>query len=145
MGRGVGASAAADAVPLQNAHRNHADFRIRVEPTCNTPFEERSAHRIRQDGLNFIVVSADKQNECFWRVNISQPMENFARSLETNSTQRQWNPGCHSAEPPSGNECSFSAISKAWWTKRPAAHRPVISSQFGNPPMEDVVSCELDS
>jgi hypothetical protein len=64
-GRGVGASAAADAVPLQNAHRNHADFRIRVEPICNTPFDERSAHRIRQDGLNSMVVSADKQNECF--------------------------------------------------------------------------------
>ena len=66
---------------------------------------------MRQEGLNSIVVSADKKNECFWRVNISQPME---KSLETNSTQRQWNPGCHSDEQPSENDSSFSAISKAW-------------------------------
>ena len=107
--------------------------------------DERSAHRIRQDRLNFIVVSADYQNECFWQLNISQPMENSTRSLETILTQRQWNPERHSAEQPSENECSFSAISKAWWTKRPAAHRLVISSQLGNPPMEDMVLCELDS
>ena len=75
--------------------------------------DERSAHRIRQDGLNFKVVSADNQNECLGRVNISLPMENFTRSLETILTQRQWNPGYHSAGQPSENDCSCSAISKA--------------------------------
>ena len=30
-GSGVGASAAADAVPLQDAHRTHANLRIRVQ------------------------------------------------------------------------------------------------------------------
>jgi hypothetical protein len=29
---------------------------------CNIPFNERSAHRIPQDRLNFIVVSADNKN-----------------------------------------------------------------------------------
>jgi hypothetical protein len=29
---------------------------------CNTPFDERSAHRIRQDCLKFIVVAADNTN-----------------------------------------------------------------------------------
>ena len=43
------------------------------------------------------------------------------------------------------SQSPFSAISKAWRTKRPAAHRPVISLQVGNPRLEDVVSCELDS
>ena len=36
-------------------------------------------------------------------------MENFTRSLETILIQRQWNPGCHSAEPPSENDCSYVA------------------------------------
>ena len=36
-------------------------------------------------------------------------MENFTRSLETILLQRQWNPGCHSAEPPSENDCSYVA------------------------------------
>jgi hypothetical protein len=66
-------------------------------------------------------------------------------SLETILTQRQWSPGYHSAQQPSENDSSYSAISKAWWTKRPAAHRPVISSQLGNLRMEEMVSCELDS
>src|SRR5208337_1695671 len=34
-------------------------------------------------------------------------MENFTRSLETILLQRQWNPGCHSAESPSENDCSY--------------------------------------
>jgi hypothetical protein len=29
---------------------------------CNTPYDERSAHRIRQDCLKFIVASADNTN-----------------------------------------------------------------------------------
>ena len=67
--------------PLRDGGPRDACFRIRLEPICNTRFDERSAHRIRQDGLNSTVVSADKQNECFWRVDITQPMENFTRSL----------------------------------------------------------------
>ena len=106
----------------------------------DTPYDERSVHRIRQDGLNFTVVSADNQKECLTRVNISQAMENFTLSLETILTQKQWNPGCHSAEQPSENDCSFSAISEASWTKRLAAHRLVISSQLGNLRMEEMVS-----
>ena len=36
-------------------------------------------------------------------------MENFTKSLETILTQRLWNPGCHPAEPPSEDDCSYVA------------------------------------
>ena len=36
-------------------------------------------------------------------------MENFTTGLETTLVQKQWNPGCHSAEPPSENDCSYVA------------------------------------
>ena len=74
-----------------------------------SPLDERSAHRIRRDRLNFIVVSADNKNECLGRVNVSQPMENSTMSLGTILTQRLWNPACHPAEPPSENNCSSMA------------------------------------
>ena len=69
-GSGVGASAAADAVPLQDAHRTPANFRIQVESSPNLGFASyvASSEELRTAGptlgRHFVIALGTEQVGC---------------------------------------------------------------------------------